>query len=276
MKKLAIITVTHNSAKHLELYFASLQKQKIEFSQLILVDSGSADVDYLKVYQDIAGVQIIYAENIGFCRANNIGYAQLRPDIEAVLFLNPDVFFSANVLPQALQRLFADPQLFAVTPLLLRYAIDTAGEPILLEEIDSAGIEPTWYGRYYDRKEIDRGLGTQCFPAICGAFMLCRRSCLDEISDHGHVFREAMYMYKEDIEICLRAAHDRHYKAAVLPELHIYHGRGWQRRQDVAAWQKRRSSENERYFLPYCAWPKKIRYGIYYALKYIYVRYFET
>lgn len=272
--QLAIITVTHNSQKYLDYYFQSMIKEDIKFDQLILVDSGSSNLSYLKKYESYKNVQVLYEDNIGFCKANNLAYSKIKNEIKYVLFLNPDIYFKKNIIKELVDCLNNNPDIFAVTPQLLRFSIEN-GQIYLADEIDSSGIISTFHGKYYDVNEAYKTQNYLEFPeAICGAFMLCKREILDEITENHQVFLEKFYMYKEDIELCLRAAKNG-YRCGIIPSLAIYHGRGWINRSNIAKWQKVQSARNEFYLLKYCNFKKRGIVFIYYLLKYIYVKYIE-
>ncbi len=85
--RLAIVTVTHNSAGDLTRLLASAARELPE-ARVIVVDSGSTDgsVDVARA----AGVEVLeLGENVGFGVANNRGVATVAEPVTALL--NPDV-----------------------------------------------------------------------------------------------------------------------------------------------------------------------------------------
>lgn len=272
--QLAIITVTHNSQNYIDNYFHSIIKANIQFAQLIFIDSGSSEVDYLKKYEQYKNVQVLYEENIGFCKANNLAYSKIKTEIKYVLFLNPDIYFQENIIEKLVDCLNNNPRLFAITPQLLRFSLNNK-QICLSDEIDSNGIFSTYYGKYYDFiGEYEKKKYLELPEAICGAFMLCKRKVLDTITKNYQIFPEGFYMYKEDIELCLRAGKNG-YQCGVIPSLTVYHGRGWINRTKVAKWKKVQSAKNEFYLLKYYKFKKRGIALIYYLLKYVYVKYIE-
>lgn len=273
-KELAIITVTHNSQKYIDDYFHSIIEANIKFAQLILVDSGSSELAYLKKYEQYKNVQVLYEENIGFSKANNLAYAKVKADIKYVLFLNPDIYFQENIIERLVDCLNDNSELFAITPKLLRFSLKNK-QIYLSDEIDSNGIFSTYYGKYYDfNREYEKENYLELPEAICGAFMLCKREILDEIAENRQVFLDKFYMYKEDIELCLRAAKNG-YQCGIVPSLAVFHGRGWIDRSGIAKWKKIQSSKNEFHLLQYYKLKKRGIAFVYYLLKYIYVKYIE-
>ncbi|MCI5208414.1 MAG: glycosyltransferase, partial [Candidatus Electrothrix sp. ATG2] len=73
MVEIAVIIVTHNSQDVLPRCIEALEQQTKRL-EIIIVDSGSKNVRYLDAYRKKYGIRIILKENIGFSRANNIGY----------------------------------------------------------------------------------------------------------------------------------------------------------------------------------------------------------
>ncbi|WP_417912566.1 glycosyltransferase family 2 protein, partial [Candidatus Electronema sp. TJ] len=107
--KTAAVIVTHNSQAVLGRCLAALSAQTAPPVQTALIDSGSEDTAYLQPYVDKPSFIVRFAENIGFSRANNIGWQAVRQEAEAVLFLNPDAFPAPESLELACAFLAANP-----------------------------------------------------------------------------------------------------------------------------------------------------------------------
>ncbi|NIA05568.1 MAG: glycosyltransferase, partial [Proteobacteria bacterium] len=103
MSRIAVIIVTHNSEAVIGRCVAALDKQAGPPVSVIVVDSGSRNQDYLRVFGDRPGFEVLAAGDIGFSRANNLGYQHLTADVEYVVFLNPDVFVEPDTLLQAVR-----------------------------------------------------------------------------------------------------------------------------------------------------------------------------
>jgi N-acetylglucosaminyl-diphospho-decaprenol L-rhamnosyltransferase len=90
-EKLALVTVTHNSAAELEALLTSIGRH-LPGVELVVVDSASSD-ETLEVARGAgsgARVQTIAVEsNVGFGRGCNIGVAAVTQDVTALV--NPDV-----------------------------------------------------------------------------------------------------------------------------------------------------------------------------------------
>lgn len=228
----SVIIVTHNSEVFMEKLFDAIKVQTRAIDQIILVDSGSRDRNYLKPYALLPNVKVVFDEmDIGFCKGNNIGMRHLREDVDYVLFLNPDAFLFPDFILNAIQFMEApiNQNVGMLTPTLLGYDIK---KDRATGKYDSTGIFRKWYGRWYDRGQ---GEDTHTLsltkqeevPAICGALMFCRKKALDSVLIRGEeVFDNSFYMYKEDIDLSLRLK-AKGWKLYLLPLLKAHHCRGW-------------------------------------------------
>ncbi len=107
-------------------------------------------------------------------------------------------------------------------------------------------------------------------PAICGAFMFCRLSAVR--SELPALFDESFFMYKEDIELCLRLS-AKGWKMHYSPQVRAFHCRGWKdNRRKISRNLKLMSAENE--IKMYQKHPSF--YMIWARLKYILVRYLNV
>ncbi|OQX20305.1 MAG: hypothetical protein BWK76_01645 [Desulfobulbaceae bacterium A2] len=272
MSRSAVVLVTHNSEDVLPRCLEALEQQQPEPAVIYLVDSGSSSLKYLEAEARRPRLHIILRENIGFARANNLACALLAPEIEQVLFLNPDAFPAPDFLAAAAALLAAEPKAGAVSGKLLGFDAGT-GQPTGL--IDSSGVTRLWYGRWIDRgqgePEGGRYSRMQEMPALCGACFCCRRSALEEVRlPGGHVFDPAFFLYKEDIELSLRLRR-RGWRLLYDPVLRAWHCRGWQGRT-MSLPLRRMAAVNEirlylRHPSPYMLWA---------LAKYLLVRYGEA
>jgi GT2 family glycosyltransferase len=225
-----VVIVTHNSADELNLCLADLEKQTVPIKGLAIVDSGSADTQYLDDVSQLVGTKIIKVENVGFSRANNIGFKEIVVDREGmVVFMNPDTFLPADFLAQAVNVLNENPGAAIVSGKLLGYDLETMKPS---GKIDSAGIFRRWYGRWYDRGQGQKDRGQYDLiaapPALCGALLCCRLRALAPFK--GDVFDPDFFLYKEDIELCFRV---RAAGWALIydPRLIAHHCRGWAKKR---------------------------------------------
>ncbi len=219
------IIVTHDSAAVLDRCLAAIDAQSVPVERVVIVDSGSADRHYLSSFAQNARYHVVFADNIGFAAANNRGVAAVGDDSAHLLFLNPDAFLAPQALATARQILAAYPAVGALGGRLVGY---DAVQDRPTGRLDSTGVFRTWYGRWFDRgqgeADDDRYRLPEVVPALCGAFLLCRREALASL--HGAIFDESFFLYKEDIDLCLRLRRSG-WQCLYHPEVVVAHCRGW-------------------------------------------------
>ena len=146
--------------------------------------------------------------NIGFARATNIAIRQ--GSAEYVLALNPDAEMRSGTLDALLRLMDEHPEIGICGCRLERPdgSFDHASRRSFPTILGALGhlLGPGRHrsgGRLaqYRAVEVERGP----VDAVNGAFMLMRRSMLDEIG----LFDEAYWMYMEDLDLCYRRANRR-------------------------------------------------------------------
>ena len=267
----AVVLVCHNAERDLQRCLAALEAGSLQPAWTCIVDSGSDATAYLAELTGRAATQVIQTENCGYGRGNNTGFAAIPEGIPYVLFLNPDCFVLSDTLARAVQALEKDSGIACVVARLAGYERGT-GNPTGL--LDSTGIIRVWYGRWQDRGQGEAD-GAQYqeaefMSALCGAFLCCRRSALDAVAlVPGVVFDPAFFLYKEDIELCLRLR-AAGWRLLYQPLVKAWHCRGWNRARQAMPYHLRvMAAANEvrlyrRHPSPYIVWA---------LVKYLLVRY---
>ncbi len=258
LPKVAAIIVSHDSGSTLEHCVQCLESQEYPLERIIVVDSGSSDRGYLQVFDNRPRIQLVFAENIGFSRANNCGIDSLAESVDFVLFVNPDLFLPPDFVQRALPYCENDSAIGVLGPKLLAYDCESGGPD---GRIDSTGIARKWYGRWYDRGqgEIDTNQydTMEEMPALCGALLFCRMSALR--TPGRPVFDPDFFLYKEDIELCLRLG-KQGWKIVYQPDLVAYHCRGWQGERAAMSFELRKIAAGSEVLLykkhpsPYILW----------------------
>jgi GT2 family glycosyltransferase len=127
--------------------------------------------------------------------------------------------------------------------------------------LDSTGIFRRWYGKWYDRGQGQPDganyRSAQTVPALCGAFLFCRRRALEP--ELPQLFDENFFLYKEDIDLCLRLRR-RGWQCRYEPALAVFHCRGWSAdRKQMSRGLRLMAARNEvrltvKHRSPYIAW----------------------
>lgn len=161
---------------------------------------------------------VVPAENLGFGRANNLGYA--RTSGECVLFLNPDTVCDAAALAHCLARVRTETHVGLLSPKLVMAdgGMDLACRrsiPTLWDGFCRAsGLAARFPGRAwaagYNLTHLPVN-ETYEVGAVNGAFLLGRREVFEAVAERDadgrpRVFDECFFMYGDDIDLCIRVA----------------------------------------------------------------------
>ncbi len=211
---LAILIVAYRSRDEIGPCLASLPRTlRGRAVEIVVVDNSPGDGAGEIVRTQFPHVAYLApGENLGFGRANNLGYAHTRG--EFVLFLNPDTVCNAAALAHCVARLEEDPEIGLISPKLVQAdgAMDLACR---------RSIPTLWDGfcramglaARFPRTPLFAGYNLTYFPenetydvgAINGAFMLAPRWVLaEEVAEDGQVFDERFFMYGDDLDLCIR------------------------------------------------------------------------
>jgi GT2 family glycosyltransferase len=121
MARVAVVIVTYNSADVLADCLGSLSGQRVELTQVVVIDNASSDKT-LAIAGDATGLPVRIVEmgrNAGYAAAVNAGIAALNLSTsDAVLVLNPDCRLTPGSLA-VLARVFAHPGRGIAVPLLI-------------------------------------------------------------------------------------------------------------------------------------------------------------
>ena len=154
-------------------------------------------------------------ENLGFGRANNLGFRESTG--ECVLFLNPDTVCNEAALVQCVSRVRAERDIGLISPKLVqadgsmdlacRRSIPTIWDGFCRGSGLAARFPETKAFSGYNLTHLPVE-GTYEVGAVNGAFMLARREVLESVAEpkpHG-VFDEQFFMYGDDLDLCIRVA----------------------------------------------------------------------
>jgi GT2 family glycosyltransferase len=210
---LSIVIVAYKSRDEIGPCLRSLPRHLGEGGvQVVVVDNSPDDGAGRIVRHDFPWVEYVApGENLGFGRANNLGYVQTTG--EFVLFLNPDTVANELALAHCLERLRGDARIGLISPRLVRAdgAMDLACRRSIPTAWDgfcrACGLAARFPGRAlfagYNLTHLDPH-GSYPVGAINGAFMLAPRRVLEQVATDGKVFDEAFFMYGDDLDLCLR------------------------------------------------------------------------
>ncbi|MCP3979086.1 MAG: glycosyltransferase family 2 protein [bacterium] len=194
----AVVVVSWNSSRFLPDCLESLLALSRPPAEIFVFDNASTDGSAELVRERFPTVRLHASDdNVGFCRANNVGIASTTSPF--VLALNPDTRLEPEFLDRLLPA-FDDPAVGLAAGKLLRFdgrTIDSAGQLLgLTRQPVDRGYDTPDDGRF-DRDD-------EVFGA-CGAAALYRREMLESIADDGSYFDERFFAFYEDLDLAWRA-----------------------------------------------------------------------
>lgn len=215
---LSVIIVAYKSREEIGQCLASLPRE------LALADGGRGGVEIIVVDNspDDETGEIVRGRfphvaylapraNLGFGRANNVGYARARGEL--VLFLNPDTVCNDAALAHCVARLRTDRRIGLISPrleladgtmdLACRRSVPTLWDGFCRASGLAAAFPHAalFAGYNLTHRPAD---GTYKVGAINGAFMLAPRRALAQVTVGGAVFDERFFMYGDDLDLCIR------------------------------------------------------------------------
>lgn len=202
---LSIIFVNWNSTAYLRECITSIYQWTtgIPF-EIIVVDNASpaADVDVLK--EQFGQITLLKSpDNLGFARANNLGFRHSRGDV--LLFLNPDTKLISATINTLLQRLNSLPDAGILGCRLLNDDLSTQTSciqrfpTILNQALDIDLLRNRWpNSRLWGMAPLfSTGSDPVSVEVISGACMMVRREIFEQVGQ----FNEDYFMYAEDLDL---------------------------------------------------------------------------
>ena len=202
---LALVTVTHNSARDLQLLLASAARH-LPDARAIVVDCASEDDTVSIARRAAASTVVALADNVGFGRACNRGLGEVTEEVTALV--NPDVeLVDDSLLALAAEAARTDRPDRLLAPLVLSpdgSAQDSVHPPPLsAADLAGAVIPPAALpGRLGAllapwRSRVPREVGW-----AVGCALIARTETLRSIGP----FDERIFLYAEDLDLGLAAA----------------------------------------------------------------------
>ncbi len=204
--------------------------------EIVVVDNDSSDgsVAWMRspeaeeMLRGIPFTIIESGENLGFGRANNLGFRHTTTPF--VLVLNPDTIITKGALDKLLDALRWGVKVGASAPRLLNSdgsqqfnVWDRPPDPvkIVVEGFGLSALLPkrvrsNWlFGSHFDYTE------RTFVPAVSGAAICVKREVLDAVGG----FDDEIFMYGEDADLCLRIS-KAGWKILYEPQAEIMHHSG--------------------------------------------------
>jgi len=232
MTVLPVIIVNYNSGALLSATVASVQRSTVPV-QIFVSDNGSTDDSLALLKARLGGEPNLHivenGANLGFAGGNNVVLPQTGG--EYVLFLNPDCRVETDTLERMLAVLDARPEV-GMAGCLIRN-VDGSEQPgcrRFMPRPWNALMRVVNLGKFFPENPLFRDFNLTGTPlpdqpidmeAISGAFMLVRRSALDQVGplDTGY------FLHCEDLDWCMRFTLAG-YRILFVPDVVITHVKG--------------------------------------------------
>jgi N-acetylglucosaminyl-diphospho-decaprenol L-rhamnosyltransferase len=203
---LDIVIVSYECRDHLRDCLTSLRKHTLRVpARVFVVDNGSTDGTIEMVRRDFPEIELHASEeNLGFSKANNL--AIRRGEGRYVLALNPDTRVIDSQLDALIELMEERPEI-GICGCRLELedgSFDHAARRAFPTPL-GAFAHFTGIGRHerasarlaqYRAPDVESGP----VDAVNGAFMLMRRSALDDAG----LFDDGYWLYMEDLDLCYR------------------------------------------------------------------------
>lgn len=226
---LSVIIVNWRSVPFLRNCLASLCREAPDFSlEILVVDNASNDGCGDMLRREFPSVTFIQSpENLGFSRANNLGFSRSRG--RALLFLNPDTEIRGKAVTILFDTLFSSPECGAVGARLLNTDLSLQTScilpfPTLMNQIlDSARLQsllPGW-SLWGQRPARSSSKVVSEVEAVSGACLMVKRPVFETCG----LFSADYFMYSEDVDLCYRIRRNG-YKVLYAGEAAVVHHGG--------------------------------------------------
>lgn len=204
MGRVAVLTVTHDSAAVIDAYGAGIDALRADARvaiECVVVDQASHD----GTPERVRGVTLVRnATNTGFAQGCVDAIAALREPAEFLLFLNPDVVIPPADLVALVDTLAADPGLVAVTP-LVRGGDSTLRVPARPAYARADAWSFLTGSRRMRQRRLDALVRAPTVTALRDAYLegsclLVRRDAYEAVGG----FDPRFFVYFEDADLCRR------------------------------------------------------------------------
>ena len=225
---LSIIVIAMNVKELIEECFTAVRNSTDNLNkEIIYVDNGSKDGSVGLVREKFPEVIVVESSvNLGFARANNLGYTKAQG--KYVLLLNSDAFIKPEILQKTYDFMEQTPDCGILGCRLV--GRDGQLQPsaryfptpwrMFLEHIGKTNPKSSWL-KGIDDMQQDHNRILEC-DWVPGCYLLTRKKIIDEM---GFLLRHELFLYYDDSDVCLRVKR-KGWKIIFYPESIIHLGGG--------------------------------------------------
>lgn len=221
--ELSIIIVNYNTREFLENCLRSIFKSTTGLVyEVIVVDNNSTDGSLQMIRKMFPQVLLLHnKENLGFSRANNLGYSHSKG--KHLLFLNSDTLILDGAIEKMLNYLQSHPQVGIVGPKILNAQHQPTRSYMRFLDIKTLFLGSKYF-KFFDVEKYRMHFSSYDFssvqhvPWVSGACLMVKRN----IFQKAGLFDESYFLYFEDMDLCLQIQ-KLGYQIAYLPTAEIVH-----------------------------------------------------
>jgi GT2 family glycosyltransferase len=196
MARVTVIICNWNGGDYVMRCLTALEQQTYTDFRAVVVDNASTDGSARRIEQAFPAVELVHAGgNLGFARANNIGFERAAGS-EWVALLNPDAFAAPDWLEKLLEAALQRPHGASFGSRLLR-----ADDPAILDGIgDVYHVSGLHWREGHGKPQAAPAMVAKEIFSPCAAAALYRLSAVREAGG----FDEDYFCYSEDVDLGFR------------------------------------------------------------------------
>lgn len=196
MARVTVIICNWNGGDYVIRCLTALEAQTYTDFRVVVVDNASTDGSAQRIEHAFPAVELVHAGgNLGFARANNIGFERAAGS-EWVALLNPDAFAQPAWLEQLVAASLRHPECASIGSRLLR-----ADDPTTLDGIgDVYHLSGLHWREGHGVPESEWARSAKEIFSPCAAAALYRLSAVREAGG----FDEDYFCYAEDVDLGFR------------------------------------------------------------------------
>ena len=212
--KIYAIVVTYNGEKWIDKCFGSLRKSRIPVHTLA-IDNASSDATVEKLGNEYPEVELIVnKKNMGFGRANNIGFQRAQEDeADFILLLNQDAWIEPDTLEGLVKIHNRYPEYGVLSPLHFDIENHSLLDKNCVHAFSIEMISDAVTGK--SLKEVYHVSG------IHAAVWFISKQCLKDVGGFDPLF----YYRQEDVDYMIRVR-NKGYKFGIVPLVKAFHQGG--------------------------------------------------
>jgi len=227
---LSVVIVNWNSAEYTVSCVSSIEAQTRNLElEIIVVDNASTDDSCRTIQDRCPSVKLIRtSQNVGFARANNLGFQHSSGRI--LLFLNPDTELRGSAINLMYECLDSSPDIGILGCRLLNSDLSVQTSciqpfPTILNQVaDAELLRRRFPGlRLWGMRALFAAdcAKPEAVEAVSGACQMIRREVFEKVG----LFSTDFFMYMEDLDLCYKVR-EMGKKVAYLGSATIVHHGG--------------------------------------------------